>query len=188
MALSASDRDLYQRWLSRASAGPPEEVARAMPGVTLQTVRNLRAKEPAKLVRATRNAMIAYLEDLRRTVDSVISAHELATGRGRQASKPMVVRENHLPYGVSHLDEQSRVWIQEFALRLTKAGVPDDEIDEARMLLGRSHLTDYLTGGAEADRGLAPDDRLLSLKAVAEHVIIPTLRRRGRKVSASLAR
>lgn len=145
------------------------EVASRMPTFSEGGVSKLRRTEPTRLANRTRDLMRAFL-----------------TNGGAPAR---AVREVAPRYGAdSPLDNGARVWIQKFLLRLTEAGVTEREVDEARLLLTRSHLTDYLTGGANAEQDLAPEDRLRSLRAVAEHVIIPTLRRRGRKVDASLTR
>jgi hypothetical protein len=164
-----SDRELYRSWVRAIADMPSADVAALMPTFTAAGVGKLRRAEPSRLANRTRDLMRAAIAAL-----------------GNGASR---VREQAANYDSSaHVDNGARVWVQRFLLRLTEAGVSEPEVDAARMLLTRSHLTDYLTGGANAEQDLAPEDRLRSLRAVAEHVIIPTLRRRGRKVDASLTR
>jgi hypothetical protein len=171
------ERELYRAWFAatKGRGMTSAAVAERMPGVSEAGVRLLWKREPSRLNRDTRSALEAYLA---------------TDARGSWGNGARQLRERGPTYNAAQqrLDDGARIWIQRFLLRLTEAGCSDQEVDEARLLLTRSHLTDYLTGGANAEQDLAPDDRLRSLRAVAEHVIIPTLRRRGRKVDASLTR
>jgi hypothetical protein len=78
-----------------------------------------------------------------------------------------------LPYNV-------RVFLEEFRLRITKAGATEEEVDRAMQLLRSPSLFTWYSVGTPRD---LPEDKVLQgMKAVAENVIIPELRTRGRDV------
>jgi transcriptional regulator with XRE-family HTH domain len=79
----------------------------------------------------------------------------------------------NLPYNV-------RVFLEEFRLRITKAGATEEEVDRAMQLLRSPSLFTWYSVGTPRD--LTEDKVLQGMKAVAENVIIPELRTRGRDV------
>lgn len=165
------DQQLYRAWLRAIDGMTNREVAAAMGDITEAGVSKLRREEPSRLLSRTRRQMSALLN---------------AKGQGLSLSREVT------PHGVSgnvtSLSDSSRVWVQRFLLRLTEAGVPDDEIDSARRLLTKSDLISYAHGGAPGMGALSEEQQLKVVKLIAGEVIIPRLKELGRKVSASLAR
>jgi hypothetical protein len=73
-----------------------------------------------------------------------------------------------------------RVFLEEFRLRITKAGATEEEVDRAMQLLRSPSLFTWYSVGTP--RALPEDKVLQGMRAVAENVIIPELRTRGRDV------
>jgi transcriptional regulator with XRE-family HTH domain len=73
-----------------------------------------------------------------------------------------------------------REFLAEFQLRITRAGSTEEEVERAMELLRSQPLFSWYSTGSPRD--LSPDKIVLGMKAVAEHVIIPELRQRGRKL------
>lgn len=79
----------------------------------------------------------------------------------------------NLPYSV-------RVFLDEFRLRITKAGATEEEVERAMQLLRSPSLFTWYSVGTPRD---LPEEKVLQgMQAVAESVIIPELRQRGRDV------
>jgi transcriptional regulator with XRE-family HTH domain len=107
-----------------------------------------------------------------------------AVPRGTPEREPAVLRE-HVPegYGARHrrnLPLAVRSYLAELQLRLTKGGATEEEIDEAMELLRSPQVFTFYKGGAPSEYN--EEDVLRGMKAIAEGVIIPELRDRGRKV------
>jgi transcriptional regulator with XRE-family HTH domain len=73
-----------------------------------------------------------------------------------------------------------REYLAELRLRLTKASVPDEEIEEAMDLLRAPQLFRYFKDGEMID--YSESDALDGVKSIANDVIIPRLRKLGRKI------
>jgi transcriptional regulator with XRE-family HTH domain len=79
----------------------------------------------------------------------------------------------NLPYSI-------RVFLDEFRLRITKGGASEEEVDRAIQLLRSPSLFTWYSSGTPRE---LPEGKVLqSMKAIAESVIIPELRERGRDV------
>lgn len=163
------DRALYARWVKAIAPFTDGEVAERM-GMSERGIAKLRAEEPTRLENRTRKLMRQLL--------------------GEPDPATMVRERPAIPYAATKsqpvLPESVRIWIQEFLLRLTKAGATEDEVDEARLLLTRSDVLSYAS--RMHDEPLGEKERLQLVKAIAAAAIIPTLRKAGRKVDASFAR
>lgn len=85
-----------------------------------------------------------------------------------------------LPRHARNLPLAVREYLAEFQLRLTKGGATEDEIEEAMDLLRSPQLFTFYKGGAPSEYN--EEDVLRGIKGIAEGVIIPELRERGRKV------
>lgn len=73
-----------------------------------------------------------------------------------------------------------RVYLDELRLRLTKAGADEEEIDRAMQLLRSPSLFTWYSTGTPKD---LPEEKVLqAMRAIADAVILPELRARGRKV------
>jgi hypothetical protein len=99
------------------------------------------------------------------------------TNRGREllrVSEPAPPRHaQNLPYSI-------RVFLDEFRLRITKGGASEEEVDRAMQLLRSPALFTWYSSGTPRE---LPEDKVLqSMRAIAESVIIPELRERGRDV------
>lgn len=84
------------------------------------------------------------------------------------------------PRHLANLPLEIRVFLDEFRLRLTKAHATEEEVDRAMALLRSRDIFSYFSTGEPKD--LPPDKVLKTMKAIAEHVIVPELRERGRKL------
>lgn len=73
-----------------------------------------------------------------------------------------------------------REYLAELRLRLTKGGALEEEIDEAMELLRSPALFTFYKGGEPSE--FNEEDVLRGMKAIAEGVVIPELRERGRKI------
>lgn len=129
---------------------------------------------PKQLQPKTRARIIAFLREYEMRPDP---------------PRPLVVRESPARCRYSPaLDDDTRIWVQEFLLELTRAGCTEEEVDEARLLLTKSDLVAYASAGRSALEPVTDAERLQLVKAIAAAAIIPTLRKLGRHVDASLAR
>lgn len=72
-----------------------------------------------------------------------------------------------------------RVWLQQFRLRLTKARVPDEAIEEAMALLTAPSVFTFYSGGTAEDLG--EEDVLLGMEGMTAP-ILKKLERMGYKV------
>jgi transcriptional regulator with XRE-family HTH domain len=73
-----------------------------------------------------------------------------------------------------------RIYLDELRLKLTKGGADEEEIDRAMQLLRSPSLFTWYSVGTPKD---LPEEKVLQgMKAVADNVILPELRSRGRKV------
>lgn len=81
--------------------------------------------------------------------------------------------ERNLPLSI-------REYLAALQLRLTKGGATEEEVSEAMDLLRAPQLFTFYKGGVPSE--YSEDDVLLGVKAIAEGVIIPVLRERGRKI------
>lgn len=73
-----------------------------------------------------------------------------------------------------------REYLAELRVRLTKGGASEDEIDEAFDLLRSPAVFTFYKGGTPSE--FNEEDVLRGMKALAEGVVIPELRDRGRKI------
>lgn len=73
-----------------------------------------------------------------------------------------------------------REYLAELRLRLTKGGALEEEIEEAMDLLRSPALFTFYKGGTPSE--FNEEDVLRGMKALAEGVVIPELRDRGRKI------
>lgn len=90
-----------------------------------------------------------------------------------QSAKRMSRLARNLPLAV-------REYLAELRLRLTKGGAAEEEIEEAMDLLRSPSVFSFYKGGAPSEYN--EHDVLRGMKALAEGVIIPELRDRGRKI------
>jgi transcriptional regulator with XRE-family HTH domain len=114
----------------------------------------------------------ALVSGAARRVSENASDSELSTdvSRGTYAKSRST---RNLPYSV-------RVYLDELRLRLTKGGADEEEIDRAMQLLRSPSLFTWYSVGTPKE---LPEEKVLQgMKAVAEHLILPELRSRGRKV------
>lgn len=98
--------------------------------------------------------------------ESPIGVREVAPGHGAR-------HRRNLPLAV-------RSYLAELQLRLTKGGATEEEIDEAMELLRSPQVFSFYKGGAPSEYN--EEDVLRGMKAIADGVIIPELRDRGRKI------
>jgi hypothetical protein len=107
--------------------------------------------------------------------DGEVSGGSAATAEAdsRQAAPSAERVAKGLPYEI-------RVWLQAFLLEITKAGATEEEVDEARQLLTAPEVSTYWSGGNP--REFSEADVLETMEAIADGVIRPGLRRRGRKL------
>lgn len=73
-----------------------------------------------------------------------------------------------------------REYLAEFQLRLVKGGASEEEIEEAMRLLKSPDVFSYFKGGRLTE--FNEEDLLNGMRAIGEDVIIPRLRKLGRKV------
>lgn len=88
--------------------------------------------------------------------------------------------EAPVPRHARNLPLAVREYLAELRLRLTKGGAAEEEIDEAMELLRSPQVFTFYKGGAPSEYN--EEDVLRGMKAIAEGVIIPELRDRGRKI------
>jgi hypothetical protein len=79
-----------------------------------------------------------------------------------------------------NLPHAVREYLAEFQLRLVKGGATEEEIDEAMRLLKSPDVFTYFKGGRPAE--FNEQDVLDGMRAIGEDVIIPRLKKLGRKV------
>lgn len=98
------------------------------------------------------------------------------------------VSEPSAPYGDGHgvprhqrnLPLAVREYLAEFQLRLVKGGATEEEIEEALRLLKSPDVFSYFKGGRPVE--FNEEDVLNGMRAIGEDVIIPRLKKLGRKV------
>lgn len=73
-----------------------------------------------------------------------------------------------------------REYLAEFQLRLVKGRATEDEIEEAMRLLKSPDVFSYFKGGRPTEYN--EEDVLSGMRAIGEDVIIPRLRKLGRKI------
>jgi transcriptional regulator with XRE-family HTH domain len=98
-------------------------------------------------------------------------------------SDPITVSEPAAPYAARHarnLPLAVREYLAEFQLRLVKGGASEDEIDEAMRLLKSPDVFSYFKGGRPTE--FNEQDVLNGMRAIGEDVIVPRLKKLGRKV------
>jgi transcriptional regulator with XRE-family HTH domain len=107
-----------------------------------------------------------------------VSLDWLLNGKGSPERQRVVsVQEpriaQNLPYNI-------RVFLEEFRLRITKGGATEEEVDRAMQLLRSPSLFTWYSSGTPRE---LPEAKVLqSMKVIAESVIVPELRARGRDV------
>lgn len=89
------------------------------------------------------------------------------------ADEPTPRHARNLPLAV-------REYLAELRLRLTKGGAQEEEIEEAMDLLRSPALFTFYKGGTPSE--FNEEDVLRGMKALAEGVVIPELKDRGRKI------
>jgi transcriptional regulator with XRE-family HTH domain len=101
----------------------------------------------------------------RRNPDGSVTTFEVKSTAPRHARNlPLSVRE----------------YLAEFQLRLTKGGASEDDVDEAMTLLRSPQVFIYFSGGKLNEYN--ETDILDGMKSIAEDVVIPRLRKLGRKL------
>lgn len=85
-----------------------------------------------------------------------------------------------IPRHARNLPLAVREYLAEFQLRLVKGGASEDEIDEAMGLLKSPDVFSYFKGGRPTDYN--EEDVLNGMRAIGEDVIIPRLKKLGRKI------
>lgn len=174
------DRALYRQWLSLIEGRTNRDVADAMPGFSEPGVAKLRRAEPSRFANRTRELLRAFVEGHQRGRSAYTRAElPLRAAHERPVAQSVTGSASSGP-------DRVRVWIQEFLLKLTKAGATDEEVDEARILLSQSDLVTYASRVTQEP--LTEGERLQLVKSIATVAIIPTLKKLGRKVDASFAR
>ena len=118
--------------------------------------------------------LISEVEDFRLRYQSV-------NGELRPV-EPSVVREAlYIPgQRSSGLSLPVRQYLSELHLRLTLGGATEEEIEEAMALLRAPQVFSFYKGGVVND--YSDEDILRSMKGIAEGVVIPELRERGRNI------
>ena len=103
------------------------------------------------------------------------------------AGSRMVVNEPVLSEGGATIPRHARnlplavrEYLAEFQLRLTKADVPEEQIEEAMRLLKSPDVFSYFKGGRPTEYN--EEDVLNGMRAIGEDVIIPRLKKLGRKI------
>ena len=85
-----------------------------------------------------------------------------------------------VPRHARNLPLAVREYLAEFRLRLTKADVPEEQIEEAMRLLKSPDVFSYFKGGRPTEYN--EEDVLNGMRAIGEDVIVPRLRKLGRKI------
>jgi transcriptional regulator with XRE-family HTH domain len=85
-----------------------------------------------------------------------------------------------VPRHARNLPLAVREYLAEFQLRLVKGGASEDEIDEAMRLLKSPDVFSYFKGGRPTE--FNEEDVLNGMRAIGEDVIVPRLKKLGRKV------
>lgn len=85
-----------------------------------------------------------------------------------------------IPRHARNLPLAVREYLAEFRLRLTKADVPEEQIEEAMRLLKSPDVFSYFKGGRPTEYN--EEDVLNGMRAIGEDVIIPRLKKLGRKI------
>lgn len=107
-----------------------------------------------------------------------VSTQDLRYGEVHRA--PPVTVSAVVPRHARNLPYEVRKYLAEFQLRLTNANVPEEEIEEAMRLLKSPDVFTYFKGGALSEYN--EEDVLNGMRAIGEDVIIPRLKKLGRKV------
>lgn len=143
--------------------------------------------EPTLVARHPTTGDIAYLE-YERSAAGGDALSEAVRATAVKAGIPVVLMREGQQEIVEakikrHLPLIAREFLAEFRLRLTREGAEEDEIDEAMDLLRSPQLFTFYKGRNPAE--YSEDELVRGMKAIAEGVIIPVLRERGRNVPPS---
>jgi transcriptional regulator with XRE-family HTH domain len=104
---------------------------------------------------------------------TVVISGTASTGN---AAQTMTGRLTRLPHSVL-------VYLDEFRLRLRKAGASDEDIEESLELLRSTDVLNYLSGPSGSSDP-SEEELLDGMRSLGEHVIIPRLKRAGRLMGA----
>lgn len=161
---------------ARELAGLTQEQVAAELGVHSVTV----SRWESQGVNARSDTLVRLAKLYGRNVDSLISGERGEGIGGEELSTDVSRGTDAKTRHARNLPLAVREYLAALRLRLTKGGASDDEIEEAMDLLRSPALFTFYKGGAPSE--FNEQDVLRGMKAIAEGVVIPELRDRGRKI------